>query len=193
MSLGAVILAGGLARRMGGRDKGLIELGGKPMLQWAMEKVKPQAHKVVINANRNLDQYSRLADDVIADSHEGHLGPLAGLSAALAWLKTDYVFMCPCDSPFLPPDMVARLYQSVTAANATVAVARDAQRQQPVFLLVHKECASSLNDFLDRGQRKIDRWFEQERLVETDFSDYPDAFRNINTEEERLEAEGMIA
>lgn len=192
LTLGAVILAGGLARRMDGRDKGLIELAGKPMLKWALENVKPQAHKVVINANRNHEQYAAIAADVIADSHEGHLGPLAGLSAAIAWLKTDYVFMCPCDSPFLPPNMVERLYRAMEEADAGIAVARDAERQQPVFLLVNRRSESSLNAFLDSGERKIDRWFDKEKLVEADFSDYPDAFRNINTEEERLAVESII-
>ncbi len=190
--VGAVILAGGLARRMEGRDKGLIELSGKPMVQWVLEKLRPQAGSVVINANRNQQRYAAFGVPVIADALEGHLGPLAGLAAALGELDTDYVFMCPCDSPFIPADMISKLFQSLVSAGATIAVARDADRVQPVFLLVHRRCEPSLQEFLSSGQRKIDRWFLQLDVVQTDFSDYPEAFRNINTEEERQSAEELI-
>ena len=99
--VGAVVLAGGLARRMGGQDKGLVELGNRPMVSWAIAAVQSRVHQVVINANRNHDAYKALGCDVVADRHSGHIGPLAGLSAAMHYLDTDYVFMCPCDSPFI--------------------------------------------------------------------------------------------
>lgn len=192
-SVGAVILAGGLARRMNGVDKGLVELKSKPMVQWTLEKVTPQVQTVVINANRNLERYREFGVPVIKDVREGHLGPLAGLSAGIPALQTELVFMCPCDSPFFPADMVSRLHHAMhDSSDATIAVARDSERIQPVFLLVNKSCLESLTAFMDAGERKIDRWFEAESVVEVDFSKDRDVFRNINTEEERLLAESLL-
>ncbi|MBX2824471.1 MAG: NTP transferase domain-containing protein, partial [Gammaproteobacteria bacterium] len=101
LSCGAVVLAGGLARRMDGRDKGLIPLAGMPLAGWALSRVRPQVEKVIINANRNIADYAELGEPVVPDSREGHLGPLAGLLTGLEILETDAVFMCPCDSPFV--------------------------------------------------------------------------------------------
>jgi len=192
----AVILAGGLARRMGGSDKGLVELAGMPMVQWVLQRVSPQVERVTINANRNIERYAALGAPVLQDSRSGHIGPLAGLATALdhfAAVHTEAgadasikrrVFMCPCDSPFLPDDMVSRMSQAMNDADASVAVASDGQRQQPVFLLVDSSCSVSLVEFLDSGERKIDRWFASERVCDVEFADHPMAFRNINTEEE---------
>ena len=187
----AVVLAGGLARRMGGIDKGLVELAGKPMVQWALERVGPQVDCVVVNANRNMDAYAALGTTIISDTCEGHPGPLAGLLAALQHYgeSAARVFMCPCDSPFLPHDMIERMVTALDQNQASVAVAHDGDRQQPVFLLVDRSCLVSLTAFLDSGERKIDRWFADERLVEVNFADKPEAFLNINTEEERLRVE----
>jgi len=190
----AVILAGGLARRMGGCDKGLVELAGMPMVQWVLQRVTPQVERVTINANRNIERYEALGAPVLPDSRRGHIGPLAGLATALDHFRDDddyeensankRVFMCPCDSPFLPHDMVSRMSASMNEANASIAVATDGQRQQPVFLLVNSGCRASLMEFLDSGERKIDRWFANERVCDVEFADHHMAFRNINTEEE---------
>ena len=184
-SVAAVILAGGLARRMGGVDKGLVQLKGEPMVSRALRRVKPQVARIVINANRNHEAYGKFSVPVVADSIDGHLGPLAGLLTALEYFDEEYVFMCPCDSPFLPENMVSRMFNAMqTPEPATLAVATDGVRTQPVFLLVHKSCQSTLTGFLEAGERKIDRWFDKEKLVEVSFEDFPDAFRNINTEDE---------
>jgi len=152
----AVILAGGLARRMGGSDKGLVELAGMPMVQWVLQRVSPQVERVTINANRNIERYAALGAPVLQDSRSGHIGPLAGLATALDHFAAAHpeagadasikrrVFMCPCDSPFLPDDMVSRMSQAMNDADASVAVASDGQRQQPVFLLVDSSCSVSL-------------------------------------------------
>lgn len=190
-SVAAVILAGGLARRMGGQDKGLVNLNSEPMVSWALRRISPQVGRVIINANRNHEAYREFSVPVVADTIDGHLGPLAGLLTALHYFDEDYVFMCPCDSPFLPENMVELMLNAIqapespaTAETPTVAVATDGERQQPVFLLCHKSCHASLARFLAQGERKIDRWFKQEKLVEVSFANYPDAFRNINTEDE---------
>ncbi|MFK7858872.1 MAG: molybdenum cofactor guanylyltransferase MobA [Granulosicoccus sp.] len=190
--VGAVILAGGLARRMGGQDKGLVMLAGKPMASYALETVVPLVRQCVINANRNAEAYAALAPEsvkVIADARSGHLGPLAGLSAAIAYLDTEYVLMCPCDSPFMQAGLVESLANRIQQHDADIAVAHDGQRLQPVFCIIHRRVQHSLDEFLDNGERKIDRWFLSHKLVEVDAGDYLDSFRNINTEEELAIAE----
>lgn len=188
---GAVILAGGLARRMGGADKGLVHLAGKPLIQWVVDRVAPQVDELIINANRNADQYAEFARPVIGDAMPGNLGPLAGLYTALDHFGTQVgsVFMCPCDSPFVPHDMLERMHRAQRTQAATITVATDGNRLQPVFLLVKSEAMESLGKFLDSGERKIDRWFSSETLAEVDFSDNADAFLNINTDEERIRIE----
>ncbi len=189
----AVVLAGGLARRMGGVDKGLVELNGKPMVQWALQRILPQVDRVIINANRNLESYKKFEVPVVADSIDGHLGPLAGLLTAMQYFEEEYIFMCPCDSPFLPDTMVQTMLDAMRAESAGIAVATDGERQQPVFLLTNRKCQSSLQKFLAAGERKIDRWFAEEKLVEVSFAHHADAFRNINTEEELMAVEKELS
>lgn len=192
LSVGAVVLAGGLARRMDGRDKGLITLAGKPLVQWVLDSVVPQVDQVIINANRNISGYAVFGHPVVPDILEGHLGPLAGLATGLQTLDQSAVFMCPCDSPFLPADMVQRLHDAMIAEAADICVASDGERMQPVFCLVRRTVLASLNHFLAGGERKIDLWFAGEKTVTVDFDNAPDAFRNINTEQERLSAEQAL-
>lgn len=187
--VGAVVLSGGLARRMGGQDKGLVEIGGKPMANWALDAIRSHVHTVVINANRNHDAYATLGCEVVADRHRGHVGPLAGLSAALHHLDTDYVFMCPCDSPFIDGALVGMLGMAALEQRADISVAHDGERMQPVFCLVHRRALISLDAYLVSGERKIDRWYATQNTVQVDCSSVTDSFRNINTEEERQAAE----
>ena len=192
-SIGAVILAGGLARRMGGQDKGLVPLAGRAMAQWVLDAVKPQVDEVVINANRNRDLYNRMGVMVVADSFAGYQGPLAGLSAGIAVLQTDFIFMCPCDSPFIADCVVARLGEACLEQNVDIAVAHDGDRLQPVFCVVHRRLADSLDGFLRSGERKIDRWYAQLAMATVDCQDLGNMFDNINTDEERDAAERKLA
>ncbi len=192
-TVGAVVLAGGLARRMGGQDKGLIPLANRPMAAWVVTAIKPSVSKLIINANRNQDAYAKLGVEVVADTQEGFLGPLAGLSAGIDALQCHYVFMCPCDSPFLTAELLNRLGYGCLDAGADIAVAHDGSRLQPVFCMVKSSLRDSLNTFLQSGERKIDRWFASEHTVEIDCSDLNCAFENINTEEERLAAEAGLS
>lgn len=194
--VGAVLLAGGLARRMGGQDKGLVMLAGKPMLSYALRTVLPLVQCCVINANRHMDDYAGIAPEgvgVIADTRVGHLGPLAGLSAALEHLPADYVLMCPCDSPFVQSELLSTLIKQCVAQGADIAAAHDGKRLQPVFCVVHRRVKASLDTFLDSGERKIDRWFGMHHLHEVDARDYAQSFRNINTPEELKAAEIELA
>jgi len=191
-TVGAVILAGGLARRMGGVDKGLVMLAGKPMVQRTLETLRPSVESIIINANRNTADYETFGVPVVADKHAGYLGPLAGLSAAISALKTDYVFMCPCDSPFLQIALFDALVSGCIDNNADLAVPYDGERLQPVFCVVHRSVQSSLQRFLESGERKIDRWFSSHNVQQIPAATFSESFRNINTEEERLLAEQTI-
>ncbi len=183
-----VVLAGGRAQRMGGRDKGLVEIDGVAMVQRVIERLEPQVGTVIINANRNLDRYARLGYDVVRDGLDGYLGPLAGMLRALEVARTRYVVTVPCDSPFLPDDLVPRLLDGLSS-EAVIAVAHDGERMQPVFCLLRTDLLDSLRAYLDAGQRKIDRWFAQHRVAAVDFADVPETFVNVNTPEERAAVE----
>ncbi len=188
-TVGAVILAGGLARRMGGQDKGLLTVAGRAMADWCLQAIAPQVDEVVLNANRNLAAYKAFGVPVIADKHAGNLGPLAGLSAGCQALATDFVMMCPCDSPFVSGRIVDRLGQACLDQSADIAVAHDGVRIQPVFCLINRRVLDSVNAFLQRGERKIDRWYAEQSTVEVACADLSDTFRNINTQQELQIAE----
>ncbi len=187
-----VILAGGEARRMGGGDKGLVELCGKPLIEHALAALSPQVDTLIINANRNRERYAAYGYPVVADGRHGFQGPLAGMLSCLEAAQTEFLVTVPCDSPLLPDALVARLFRQLSAGQADISVAHNGARMQPVFALMSTSLAPSMQAFLDRGERKIDRWFEQHRLAITDFSDQPDCFRNANTPAELAQMEGMM-
>ena len=176
-----IVLAGGLGRRMGGVDKGLQSLRGKPMAQWAIERLAPQVDEIIINANQNLDAYGALGR-VVADEITGFAGPLAGLHAGMKAARHALVVTVPCDSPFLPSDLVSRLKDNLKEND--VAVAKTGTQAHPVFSLVRKDLVENLQTFLAGGGRKIDAWYGSLKFVEVAFDDEADAFRNINTREE---------
>jgi len=178
-----VLLAGGQGRRMGGVDKGLQILRGKPMAQWVIERFAPQVDELLINANQNIEQYQSLGYRVIPDAIGGFVGPLAGLHRGLSEAAHPLVVTAPCDSPFLPLDLVAQLKAALDANNAELAVARTGDQPHPVFSLCKKSVLTSLTAFLESGGRKIDLWYSQLKVVEVQFADEA-AFRNINTLEE---------
>ena len=178
-----VILAGGRASRMGGQDKGLLDFSGQPLIEYVLQGLRPQLQHFVINANRNQQRYGEYGP-VISDSIADYAGPLAGMLAAMESLSTRYILTVPCDSPFLPADLVARLWQALTTQQASIAVAHDGKRLQPVFALVDTQLKPRLQNYLAAGDRKIDLWFEQNNMVAVDFSDQPQAFININNAEE---------
>ncbi len=181
-----VILAGGLGRRMGGVDKGLRMLRGKPLAAWVIERLAPQVAELLINANQNLAEYSSFGYRVIPDAIAGYAGPLAGLHCALGAARHELVATAPCDSPFLPADLVARLHAALTSENAQLAVARTHEQPHPVFCLCRRDVHAHLGAFLENGGRKIDAWYATLRVVEVAFDDEAQAFANINTADELL-------
>ena len=187
-----VILAGGLGRRMGGIDKGLQELRGRPLVAWVVERLAPQVDELLINANQNGERYAAFGHRVVPDQIPDFAGPLAGLHAALSAATHPLVATAPCDSPFLPGDLVSRLFSALTANAADLAVARTFDQPHPVFCLCKREVLPHLTEFLAGGGRKIDRWYATLKVVEVAFDDEAEAFENINTREElgRFETPG---
>ena len=184
-----VVLAGGKATRMGGEDKGLIAIGGRQMISYVVSALAPQVKDVIINANRNTERYAELGYRVVGDSIEGYFGPLAGMSSAMQAADTPLIVTAPCDSPFVPADLTARLYDGLISDNAEISVAHDGERMQPVFTLLQTELLDSMRAYLEAGERKIDRWFAQHRCVTVDFSDQPATFLNVNTPDDIAAAE----
>lgn len=180
----AVILAGGMARRMQGQDKGLVQFRGRPLVAHVAAALEPQVAALFINANRNLAKYARLGHPVIADDLTGFQGPLAGMLSAMRRASQPLLLVAPCDAPFLPADFAARLKTALQTGSADIAVASDGHRLQPVHALLSCRLADDLEAFLASGERKIDRWYARHTMVEADFSDAPETFININTLEE---------
>ena len=188
----AVVLAGGMGRRMGGQDKGLTPLAGRPLITWVLERLQPQIGQVLINANRNSDTYSKLGYPVITDTISGYAGPLAGMLSAMKVCQTPYLLSVPCDSPFIPKTLVSRLAHTLATRQAGISVAHDGRRLQPVFALMQTALRDSLQVFLDQGGRKIDAWYAEQHMAPADFSDLPDTFINLNTPEDLLRASVRI-
>ena len=179
-----LILAGGQGSRMGGVDKGLQPFRGRPMVAHVAERLAPQVGELVVNANRNLEAYCAFGHRVISDEIEGFAGPLAGFERGLAHATTPLVATAPCDSPFLPMDLVARLHAALTSRDAQLAVAKTGDQAHPVFCLMRRDVHASLAAFLATGQRKIDKWYAALDVVEVPFDDEAESFLNINTREE---------
>jgi molybdenum cofactor guanylyltransferase len=182
--ISGVILAGGLGRRMGNIDKGLQELRGRPMVSWVAERLGPQVNELLINANQNLAQYATFGYPVVPDQIPDFAGPLAGLHAALSAAAHPLVATAPCDSPFLPTDLVSRLHADLLAAGADLAVARTFDQPHPVFCLCQRQVLPHLTAFLQGGGRKVDRWYATLKVIEVAFDDEAEAFENINTRDE---------
>ncbi len=187
MTITGLILAGGRGTRMGHVDKGLQVCRGRPMVQHVIERLAPQVTQVAINANQNLATYQTLCNKVWPDLLSDFRGPLAGLQAGLVHCKTPLLVTVPCDSPFLPLDLVARLAAALEPGNCEVAVAVTGSVEypqvQPVFCLMKTNLLPQLNAYLDSGARRVDGWYAALRVARVMFEDAA-AFSNLNTLEE---------
>jgi molybdenum cofactor guanylyltransferase len=181
----AVILAGGKARRMEGEDKGLIELHGRPLIDYIIAGLRPQVGGILVNANRNLERYGTFGYPVIGDMLGDYFGPLVGMATGMQAADTPLLMTVPCDSPFVPEGLGEALYRAMLAADAEICVAHDGIRLQPVHALLHCDLLPDLLAYLHDGGRKIDTWYEQHRMALADFSATPEVFLNLNTPEDR--------
>jgi molybdopterin-guanine dinucleotide biosynthesis protein A len=194
-----VLLAGGLSMRMGGGDKCLRELGGRPILARIIERVEPQVARLILNANGDLARFADFGLPVVADVVAGFAGPLAGVLTALDWAATNapdcpWVASFATDAPFLPLDLVARLHAAVDAEGADMACARSGGRDQPVFGLWPVRLRNDLRAAMAAGVRKVDIWTADYRLAVAEFATAPlDPFFNANRPQDLAEAERLIA
>jgi molybdopterin-guanine dinucleotide biosynthesis protein A len=183
-SVTGLILAGGKGSRMGGVDKGLQNFRGRRLVDHVYERLAPQVGGIIINANQNHDEYRTFGVRVVSDAIGGFAGPLAGLHAGLSVSKRPFLASAPCDSPFLPADLVERLFARIDASGAELAVAKTGDQPHPVFSLVRRGVLDHLSEFLKGGGRKIDAWYATLNVVEVPFDDEAESFSNINTLDE---------
>lgn len=176
----AVILAGGMGRRFQGQDKGLIEYHGQPLVERLIGKLQQQGVSIAINANRNIDTYQTYGLPVFSDELDNYQGPLAGFATAMSRVTTDYILTLPCDGPLLADDYVERFTSAARQKPAPILVADDGERLQPVHAMIQCSLLSDLTNFLESGERKIDRWYDRYEFTRVNFSDSPECFRNIN-------------
>ena len=203
-NVAGVLLAGGRAKRMGGGDKGLRSLGGRTIMDYIVERVRPQVAVLVINANGDPGRFSGyglpVSADVISDESGGFAGPLAGVRTGMEWAAANQP-QCPwvatfaCDAPFAPSDLVARFVAAVEEEGAAMACAASRGRAHPVFGLWPVALAAELRQAMSEEDiRKIDRWTARYNLIEVDFAADPfDPFFNINAPENLTEAERLLS
>ncbi len=193
-----VVLAGGLARRMGGGDKSMREVGGRTMLEHVVARLKPQCDELVLNANGDPARFSSLGLPVIADAVEGHLGPLAGVLSALDWAAAnrpdvEWVVSAANDCPFLPRDLVRRFHEQRVIEQAQLAVAASGKQRHPVIGLWPVALRRELRRALVTEEiRKVESWTARYRVVAVSWPAEPvDPFFNANTLEDIAEAERL--
>ena len=191
-----VVLAGGLARRMGGGDKGLISLRGRPILDHVIERLAPQVDRIVINANGDPGRLASYGFPIVADPIEGFAGPLAGVLAGMEWAArecpgADWIVTAATDTPFFPRDLVRRFREAIAEQGADLACAASGGRRHPVFGLWPVALSGDLSRAMEAdGVRKVDLWTARHRLAVAEFADQPyDPFFNVNRPEDVAEAE----
>lgn len=193
MNAVGVILAGGLARRLGGGDKALTELGGRPLLSHAIDRLSPQVDRIVINANGDPSRFEAFGLPVVADTVEGFAGPLAGVLAGMEWAKSrncHWIVTVATDAPFFPEDLVARLFEAVSDDSADLACVESNGRAHPVFGIWPVRLVDDLRHALVvEDIRKVDVWTGKHRLSRVAFpAPVVDPFFNINRPEDVAEA-----
>ncbi len=178
------MLAGGQGRRMGGVDKGWVELAGAPMIAHVLRRLAPQVDEILINANQNLERYRALGHPVFADTVGGFAGPLAGLHAGMTHATREWSSPCPATRRSCRRISSIGCTRRSSPTRAQLAVAKTFDQPHPVFALVRRDVLPSLAAFLEGGGRKIDAWYAALEVVEVAFDDEAEAFRNINTTDE---------
>ena len=176
-----VILAGGRATRLGGVDKGLVTLAGRPLIEHVLARLHPQVGEICINANRERDRYAAYGHVVIDDGRDDFAGPLAGILAGLRAAHTPDILIVPVDIPALPLDLADRL--KAVRGDRPAACVHDGERLQPLCALLSVTVLETLENFLYAGGRKVHVWMQSLSPAIADYADQPDAFLNLNTPE----------
>lgn len=166
---------------MGGVDKALQLFRGRRLIEWVIERLRPQVAEILINANRNQQTYREYGHKVIPDLVPDYAGPLAGMHSALSAATCDLLLTVPCDSPCLSKDLAVRMNAALRDAQADIAVAYTGTQAHPVFSLVRRALLPHLSAYLEQGGRKIDAWYADLNTIKVAFDDQPDAFANFNT------------
>ena len=164
---------------------------GRPLIEHVITALAPQVSRIVINANRNRSRYERYGYPVVADVLPDYPGPLAGMLSGLRHVRGDIVVV-PCDALSLPPDLVMRLWQALAQGKADISVAHDGARLQPLYAVLKRTLAGSLEGYLRQGRHKAEDWMREQRLAIADFSDVPQDFRNLNTVEDLQAFESSV-
>ncbi|HCT5532663.1 TPA: molybdenum cofactor guanylyltransferase MobA [Enterobacter cloacae] len=177
-----VVLAGGRATRMAGKDKGLQQLNGKPLWQHVADTLADQVAAMAISANRHIDIYQRSGYPVYQDTLGDYAGPLAGMLSVMQQSEAEWFVFCPCDTPFIPSCLVERLVQF--RDSAPVVWVHDGERDHPAITLIHRSLVPALQDYLTAGERRVMVFMRQSGGHSVDFSDWKSAFVNVNTTED---------
>ncbi|BFU60590.1 MULTISPECIES: molybdenum cofactor guanylyltransferase MobA [Rodentibacter] len=181
ITISAVILAGGKARRMGGRDKGLQLLYEKPLILHMIENLQSQIQEISINANRNHSEYEKFGFPVFADELPDFQGPLSGMLTTLEKANTDFVLFTPCDSPFFPGNLLVKLKSAVENDRTLIAYACNEEREHPTFCLMSASLKDKLRDYLASGERRLLRFMQENGGVAVKFAPNEGTFVNFNT------------
>lgn len=199
-SVVGIILAGGLARRMGGGDKCLLPLAGKTLLQRTVDRAQPQVEQLLLNANGNSLRFARTRLPVIADTYANNLGPLAGIHTGFTWMqakapKAEWLVSFASDTPFFPTNLVEALLDAAKTSSSKLVVAVSKSRVHPVFALWHISLKTEIEAQLATGEvPRLQEWMTAQNPAQVEFdADVYDPFFNINTPQDLYAAEPMSA
>ena len=181
ITISAVILAGGKARRMGGQDKGLQILGKQSLIQHVINRLQPQIHDISINANRSQTEYAKFGFPVFSDELPDFQGPLSGMLTALEKTKSEFILFTPCDTPFFPTNLLDKLQSAVKNDRTLIAYACDEEREHPVFCLMSVQLKEKLRHYLASGERHLLRFMQENGGISVKFTKEEGHFENFNT------------
>lgn len=190
-TVSGVVLAGGMGRRMQQQDKGLVLFNDQPLVSYAIAAMAPLVDELLISANRNQERYRQFGYPVVSDNSDSFDGPLAGILSAMRVASHPVLLIMPCDSPLVDSRHLQRLLDQFDT-QTEIAAAFDGQRLHPVFAVIRTELQHDLQTYLQRGERRLQHWFGNHRLVKVDFSDTPQVFVNINTLEHLRQLEATV-
>ena len=181
ITISAVILAGGKARRMGGQDKGLQILGKQSLIEHIIHRLQPQIHDISINANRNQTEYAKFSFPVFSDELPDFQGPLSGMLTALEKTKSDFILFTPCDTPFFPTNLLDKLKSAVENDRTLISYACDEEREHPVFCLMSVQLKEKLRHYLASGERRLLQFMNENGGISVKFTKEEGNFENFNT------------